>query len=124
MATVQQLIVILLLLQIKHLVIDWIWQTPYELANKGIYGHEGGQQHAVKHAFFSAVIFMPWVHPVYSFAIFLIDFTLHYHIDWTKCWCIKRTGWTANNPEFWWLTGADQFLHQIGYLGLIWIFCL
>ena len=124
MITAHSVLLVILLLQIKHLVIDWLWQTPYELLNKGIYGHEGGQQHAAKHAVFSAVIFLAWVHPVYCFAVFLIDFVIHYHIDWLKVQLTRRTGWTASDTGFWWLTGADQFLHQITYLALVCFFCL
>ena len=50
MAIGQQLIALLLLLQIKHLIVDWFWQTPVELQNKGHYLHKGGIHHAAKHA--------------------------------------------------------------------------
>jgi Protein of unknown function (DUF3307) len=115
---------LVLLLQIKHLIVDWCWQPEYEWKNKGTYLHFGGIRHALKNAIGTGLCFILVSNPVVMLLVFGIDFLVHYHVDWTKCWCIKRTGWTANNPEFWWLTGADQFLHQIGYLGLIWIFCL
>jgi len=47
MATV---LLILLLLQIKHLIVDWCWQPAYEWQNKGTYGHWGGIRHALKNA--------------------------------------------------------------------------
>jgi hypothetical protein len=122
--TTQQVLLLLLLLQLKHLVIDWLWQTPYELANKGTYLHMGGQQHAVKHAFFSAVCFVFYTNPVSCFGVFFMDFLVHYHIDWAKVQLTQRTGWTASDPGFWWLTGVDQWCHQATYLALVWIFLL
>mgnify|MGYP001765158580 CR=1 FL=1 len=44
-----QVLILLLLFQIKHLVVDWLWQPPYEYLNKGTWLHLGGLQHAAKH---------------------------------------------------------------------------
>lgn len=43
------MLLLLLLLQIKHLVIDFLLQGPYQYLNKGTYGHWGGIQHAINH---------------------------------------------------------------------------
>ena len=122
--TTQQVLLLLVLLQVKHLVIDWLWQTPYELTNKGTYLHRGGQQHAVKHAFFSAACFVFYTNPVYCFGVFFMDFLVHYHIDWAKMKLNKSSRWTPADPGYYWLMGIDQFLHQTTYLLLVWIFCL
>ena len=112
---------ILLLLQVKHLIIDWIWQPAYEHQNKGIYGHWGGIRHALKHALGTAQCFI-WFVPISSISlIFVIDFCVHYHIDWAKV--NLSSTFNTKDPQFWWLTGIDQFLHQITYIGLIWM-CL
>jgi hypothetical protein len=125
MATSQQLLILLLLLQLKHLAIDWCWQPEYEWRNKGTYGHFGGQRHAMKNALGTTVCFIPFV-GVYNWlaliSIYLIDFILHYHIDWCKMNINRIKGWgPLTHDQFWRLTGVDQFLHQATYLFLIWL---
>lgn len=52
----------------------------------------------------------------------LIDFVIHYHIDWAKMNLNAKMGWGANtHEEFWWLLGLDQFLHALTYVGLVYL---
>jgi len=40
--------------------------------------------------------------------------------DWSKMNINRIKGWDANkNPEFWYLTGLDQLVHQLTYLGIV-----
>lgn len=111
---------LLLLLQIKHLIVDWCWQPAYEWQNKGTYGHMGGIIHAVKNAVGTAACFCIFVDISMALLILAIDGIMHYHIDWAKMNINRMTGWNANtHPQFWWLTGLDQALHQITYLALV-----
>lgn len=110
----------LVLLQIKHLVVDWCWQPAYEWQNKGIYGHWGGIRHALKNAVGTALCFVPFVGAAPLIAmIFVLDLVAHYHIDWLKVNINKSMGWgPLTHEQFWWLTGADQTAHQLCYLAL------
>lgn len=116
--TVSIITTIFILLQLKHLVVDWLWQPEYEYLNKGTYGHFGGIRHAGKNALGTAIIlccgYWQWF-----LIIFLLDFVIHYHIDWAKVNINKKMGWgpTTHN-EFWHLTGFDQYLHQMTYIFL------
>lgn len=117
-------ILALILLQTKHLIVDWVWQPPFEHENKGIYGHWGGVRHALKNALGTvACVWLVYgglpISGVYV-AVFLFDFTVHYHIDWSKKQLTARyrLGPTTH-PEFWWLTGFDQYLHQLTYLVIV-----
>jgi len=117
------LLILLLLLQCKHLIVDWCWQPAYEWQNKGSYGHFGGIRHAAKNAIGTAMCFVPFASWSVVFLVLIIDGVLHYHIDWCKMNINQKMGWSANtHAQFWWLTGADQFLHQIAYIFLI--FCV
>jgi hypothetical protein len=51
--------------------------------------------------------------------ISLGEFLVHYHMDWFKMWYNKKKGWgpTTHN-EFWVLTGIDQWVHALTYLGI------
>lgn len=112
-------------LQLKHLLIDWCLQPPYEYLNKGKYGHWGGIRHSLKNAIGTVSVFaslLP-VSLIFSKVIFIIliaDFLIHYHVDWLKMNINKYMQYTPTNSEnFWRLTGIDQFIHQITYIGLI-----
>ena len=113
------LITLLLLLQVKHFVIDFPLQTKYQWSNKGTYGHLGGLLHALLHGIGTflciAIIDIPSA-IILSFA----DIVIHYHIDWAKMNINKKMTWgPTTHEEFWWLLGLDQLLHQVTYIGMI-----
>lgn len=123
---------ILILLLIKHFIIDAPLQTPYQYLNKGTYGHLGGILHASLHGIGTFLCFVAY-EPQMEMCILIaaIDATIHYHIDWAKmnissnryskmshdpdgkpCLCIY------DNKFFIWLV-ADQCLHFATYVLLI-----
>lgn len=117
------ILLLFLLLQIKHLIVDWCWQSAYEWKNKGTYGHPGGILHAFKNAIGTALVFS-FFFPSWPLLILIygIDFLLHYHIDWGKMNINRIKGWgPTTHDQFWMLTGFDQFLHQVTYLFLVWL---
>lgn len=115
------LITLMLLLQVKHFVIDFPLQTKYQWSNKGTYGHSGGLLHAMLHGFgtFLCIAFVILDIPsaiILSFA----DMIIHYHIDWAKMNINKKMTWgPTTHEQFWWLLGLDQLLHQVTYIGMI-----
>ena len=123
MAIGQQLIALLLLLQIKHLIVDWFWQTPVELQNKGHYLHKGGIHHAAKHAIGTLLCFLPFVTWYAAVGAASLDGIIHYHVDWSKAQLLPKSKWTPVDPGYWWLIGVDQSVHQMTYIVLAWIFC-
>jgi Protein of unknown function (DUF3307). len=119
--TISAILLLFLLLQTKHLIIDWIWQPEYEWKNKGTYGHFGGIRHAGKNAIGTGICFYIFV-GLWAIPIAVFDFMIHYHIDWSKMNINKKTGWgPLTHCQFWWLTGFDQYLHQITYIFLIYL---
>jgi len=113
-------VLLMLMLQVKHLVVDWCWQPPYEWQNKGFYGHWGGVRHALKNAVGTALCFVPFVGLPMVLTVLVIDFLVHYHVDFAKMNINRRMGWGPNtHAEFWMLTGADQAAHQLTYVALI-----
>jgi hypothetical protein len=112
------------LLQIKHLIVDWMWQPSYEFLNKGTYGHWGGIRHALKNAVGTGLVFViasaATLSPLSILFIIAVDFIVHYHIDYAKVNINEYYGWKpTEHPQFWRLTGFDQFLHQVTYICLI-----
>ncbi|RYD64402.1 MAG: DUF3307 domain-containing protein [Verrucomicrobiaceae bacterium] len=113
----------LALLQHKHLLIDWVWQPKFEWSNKHCYGHPGGICHAGKNALGTGLclfVGMPGVTMAFALWLTFLDFVIHYHIDWSKMNLNQYWNLDATKPQFWWLTGLDQHLHQMTYLGLVW----
>jgi hypothetical protein len=118
-----EILICLIMLQLKHLVVDWCWQPEYEWRNKGTYGHWGGVRHALKNAVGTCACFVPFVTawPLLLW-ILVLDFMIHYHVDFGKMMINHHYAWSPTaHPQFWWLTGADQALHQLTYVLLIWI---
>lgn len=112
-------LVVLLYLQIKHFICDYPLQTHYQLEHKGTYGHPGGILHSGLHAIFTIPAFLIMT-PTFlvGASIVVVEFLLHYHIDWTKQQVMRRTGWMSADREFWWGIGVDQFAHHVTYLGI------
>lgn len=113
----QELLIISLLLT-KHFVVDFPLQTKYQWSNKGTYLHPGGILHSGLQGLGTALVFLmftPW------YALFgLMDFLLHYHIDWAKMNLNEKLGYgPLTHEKFWWLLGLDQWLHQATYVGLV-----
>ena len=107
---------------VKHFVIDFPLQGPYQYKNKGTYGHPGGLLHSYLHGLGTwAVIFIfcP-VSSTFAFSLGIIDCLIHYHIDCAKMNINKNMGWMPTTHEqFWWLLGFDQLLHALTYLGIV-----
>jgi len=96
------ILLVLLLLTIKHFVVDFLLQNKFQWSNKGTYGHLGGVIHAALHGIGTYLCFLPF-------------------LSWAKMNINKRMGWTATTHEqFWWLLGLDQFLHSLTYLAILW----
>ena len=117
--TVQTLIAVLAILQIKHFLCDFPLQTLYQLRNKGNYLHPGGVLHAGQHALLTTAAFVV-APPSFSLGltIVVVEFLLHYHIDWTKEQLLRRNGWQTTQNAFWWALGADQMIHHLTYLAI------
>ncbi len=114
------ILLMLIAFQIKHLIIDFVLQIPYHYLNKGAYGHFGGIEHALMHGIGTCIVLVFFTNPLLALGLALIDMVVHYHIDWAKMNINRIMNWMPNTSEyFWWLLGADQFLHQATYLALV-----
>ena len=117
-----EILILLTLLFTKHFIVDFPLQTPYQYLNKGTYGHLGGMLHSWLHAITTLVIVSFFTTPHIVLLAFVIDFVIHYHVDWAKVQINNRYQWGANtHKEFWILLGVDQFLHALTYILIAWI---
>ena len=110
-------IVLLALLQIKHFFADFAFQTEGHFKYKGVYGHVVGMQHSLLHAVLTSLVFLVLSFPIMVIIVAgLIDFVLHYHIDYVK---MKYGTKNSNSKRYWVEFGLDQLAHQFTYILLI-----
>jgi Protein of unknown function (DUF3307) len=115
----QTVLTLIGLLFIKHFIVDFPLQKPYQWQNKGTYGHFGGILHASLHGLFTALCFW-WYAPLACIWLGLMDSVIHYHVDWAKMNLNSKMGWgPLTHEEFWWLLGLDQLCHAMTYVWLV-----
>lgn len=113
------MLILLLLLQLKHFLCDFVYQPPWMYLNKGRINHPGGWIHAGLHGVFTAAVFATAISPGQAVIFGLIDTVVHYAVDYTKVNMTARRSLTPKDEGFWVLLGADQALHQLTYISLV-----
>lgn len=108
------------LLQTKHFLADYVWQTGAMVRTKGIYGHPTGASHSLLHAGLTALVLAVATPAGWALvaAVAVGEFVLHYHTDWLKDQLTRRSGKTPKDWEFWVLVGADQYVHHLTYVAI------
>ena len=121
-ATVITVLILLSLLQIKHMFADYFLQTPKMLSGRGEYLHLGRAQHAGVHVLGSAIAFLIVGASVPFIAlIMLAEWVVHFNIDWGKARYSEARGYGPTEAGFWRAAGFDQALHHLTYLAMVWI---
>ena len=109
---------LLLLLLIKHAVVDLYLQS-YLTLNKREYF--GGFIHYLQHGVATLIIACAFFSFEIAFILAVIDFVLHWHIDYNKH--VVQTRWNitpdSNKQLYWFIQCVDQSLHFITYWALI-----
>jgi hypothetical protein len=121
-----EILLLMLLLQIKHCYADFVIQTYAQTVHKGIYRDPVGISHTIDHVWTSLVVilgfsFFVTTNPFTVMWVCLIEGILHYHIDWVK---VKYGNKDNRNPLHWAQFGYDQLAHQVTYLWMIWMILL
>lgn len=111
-------------LQAKHFLFDFVFQSDWQVRNKGRYGHLGGLVHASLHAIGTLIVGLLAVAfgglaLITALFMAVADVLIHYHIDWAKAQISRRLTLTPDRDGFWIALGADQAAHQATYLGLV-----
>jgi hypothetical protein len=119
----KDLVFFLALLQLKHWYVDFVNQTMEEVKSKGQYGDRLGLWHSAKHGIGTAMavwIVGGFVAIPVAILVGLVDFAVHYHVDWAKMNWGNRD---INDPLFWNHLGLDQMVHQLTYIiFMYWLF--
>jgi hypothetical protein len=113
--------IILVLLFVKHWYIDFVNQTADEVQWKGTYLKWAGIKHSLKHGVGTVlVLWICGIGPVDAVMLGVLDFMVHYHIDWTKININRKNNYTPQDKQFWTWLGADQLAHSLTYLFIVW----
>ena len=121
-ASLEYILLIVAALQVKHFICDGPLQTRAMVEAKGQYGRPLGLLHALIHGVGTVLVLA-----TFGFAsamvllLGLLDFAIHYHVDFTKENVVRKAGWTPAQGPFWWALSADQTAHQLTYLLITYI---
>ncbi|MEP2642807.1 DUF3307 domain-containing protein [Roseobacter sp.] len=117
------ILILLCFLQFKHMLADYFFQTRFMLEGRGArYLHAGTFVHAGVHAAGSFAAFsLIGVPPRLTVPLVLAEWAVHFHIDWLKGRYTIARSLTPVDAGFWRLSGFDQALHHLTYLGMIWV---
>lgn len=116
------LLVLLCLLQVKHMLGDYFLQTRMMLDGRDEYWHFGRFLHAGVHAVGSFVVFLLIGAPIwFILPLILAELVVHFHIDWWKGRVTAAQNLTPADAGYWRASGVDQALHQLTYVAMIWL---
>ncbi|WP_299830880.1 DUF3307 domain-containing protein [uncultured Roseobacter sp.] len=119
------LLILLCLLQVKHMLADYFLQTKMMLDGRGQYLHLGRFLHAGVHAVGSVAAFALVGTPfAFIIPVVLLEWAVHFHIDWWKGRHTADLKLTPADAAYWRASGVDQALHQLTYVGMIWLWLM
>jgi hypothetical protein len=122
LSELQAILFVFFILQVKHFVADFVFQTDRMVQEKGVYGARHGIYHSLVQSAGTFLAFA-WIHPALGIITAFVDFLAHYHIDWAKININKKYNYTPADRKFWFWLGLDQLAHQITYIFLVgWVF--
>ena len=106
-------------LEIKHYVADYLGQNDWILRGKGSLRAGGGYVHAAGHVLGSAIVLAMAQVPLGALAMVLLaEFVIHYAMDFTKA-NVGRSVSSASQPRLYWaMHGFDQLLHHLTYVAM------
>ena len=102
-----------LVLMIKHFVVDLGFQQYMGTRQKQQY-FGNGHRHYLEHGIATAFIAL-WFAPEIAVLIGLLDYVLHWHIDWGKHHLNRLLKLETRSVGWWWTTVVDQCAHTVCY---------
>jgi hypothetical protein len=116
------MITILILLFVKHWLVDFVFQTDEEIRWKGHYLDWRGVKHSVKHGVTTGLVLaLMNIGMPLALLLALLDVVAHYHIDWIK---MNWGNQDMRTTQFWQHLGLDQLAHHLTYVGIVAIIVL
>lgn len=106
-----------ILLNLKHLICEFIVQTPHIAESKMRYGSINSIIHLFHHAFGTLVVGLLVDFNIgLTLGLIAVESLLHYHIDWLH---MKFGAHSYKDKRYWQWLGIEQFLHYQTYMLMI-----
>jgi hypothetical protein len=117
-----EILILLLLLQIKHCYADFYLQTYMQTVKKGVWMDPIGLSHTVDHIYSSLIVMLGFslfvsINPISIIFVVTVEGIIHYLIDFIK---VKYGCKDNTKPIFWTQFGLDQLVHEMTYLWMVW----
>ena len=107
---------------VKHMIVDYYLQYSWMIKDKCTYNARGGIAHSGLHALLTFILlYLFGFGYFWSLLMAVLDYLLHYHIDFVKSNLWKRNNYGPNDQMYWVIHGTDQFLHMMTYILIIYI---
>ncbi|WP_229863854.1 DUF3307 domain-containing protein [Seohaeicola zhoushanensis] len=120
---VSTVLILICLLQIKHMFADYFLQTPRMLEGRSNYWHLGRAEHAGVHVLGSIIALLLVGAPMlFILVLVVIEWVVHFNIDWAKARYSEKKGFGPYEAGYWRANGFDQALHQLTYVAMAWAF--
>ncbi|MGV3548455.1 DUF3307 domain-containing protein [Rhizobium sp.] len=114
------LIGLLVWLQVKHFVADYLLQSRWILADKGHFNRPGGYVHAAVHIVGTAPALI-YIGLGAGLIVLLLaaEFLIHFTVDHLKALAGRVRPQSLNSARFWAWHGADQLAHHLTYSAIL-----
>lgn len=131
--SVQNIVVLIILFQVKHFIVDFLLQTRLMVQQKDNLRMPGGYIHAAQHAVGTVLIgsvalqMLPVSLALSTTAVALIYLTAlydgvsHYLIDYCKMRHGRRLRLGPEDRRYWAYIGLDQLAHNLVYAHIIYL---
>ena len=106
---------VLFLLVVKHAVADLILQSRLTTGDKADLYSLKGYKHALDHALCTLLVCIFFAPIPWAIGIAVLDFGLHFIIDFTKTKIVRRYKIKYEGKTFWCIQGVDQIAHYSCY---------
>ncbi len=105
----------LFMLVIKHALADLVLQSRLTSGDKSNLKSPKGYIHAADHSLLTFVVTIFFTGLLNAILIALLDFVLHFIIDYIKTRCVRHFNVQTNSSTFWIVQGVDQIAHYSCY---------
>jgi hypothetical protein len=113
---------LLVWLQVKHFIADYLLQTPWILSGKGHLDRGGGYVHAAIHVAGTAPALIYAGLDGSLVAILLAaEFAIHFLVDHLKVLLARARPRSPASAGFWAMHGADQLVHHLTYAAILYV---
>lgn len=111
---------ILFALLMKHAVADLLIQSLRPPGDKSKIFSKTNFYHSADHGILTGIVLLAFLIPwELVIALAILDFVLHYLIDWSKTNFVKHMDWDRDGKAFWRVQAFDQMGHYLTYMLLI-----